>query len=150
LGFGSMGHGTVAPIGAKLAFPDRPVIAIVGDACFTMNGMDLLTAFEYEAPVIWIVENNHMHGITWHGTKLIDKGKPMESIRYRARLEIAAIARSMGLTAWIVDSPGQIQGAFNEALASGGPAVIEVRVDPTISPPLGDRAKTIAGLSDNE
>ena len=40
-GFGSMGHGTAAPIGAALAAPDRPVIAIIGDACFTMNGMEL-------------------------------------------------------------------------------------------------------------
>ncbi|MEO7096670.1 MAG: thiamine pyrophosphate-dependent enzyme, partial [Polyangiales bacterium] len=82
LGFGSMGHGTLAPIGAALAVPNRPVFAIVGDGCFSMNGMDLLTAAEYDVPVIWIVENNNMHGITWHCSKILNKGKGMAAARY--------------------------------------------------------------------
>src|SRR5262249_13196947 len=69
LGFGSMGHGVVAPIGAALANPDRPVFALVGDGCFSMNGMDLLTAVDHNIPVIWIVENNNMHSITYHCSK---------------------------------------------------------------------------------
>ncbi len=146
LGFGSMGHGTCAPIGAALASPKRPVISIIGDGCFTMNGMELITAAEYGVPVVWIVENNQMHGITWHGSKLVSGGKPMESIRYKRPLEIAAIARAMGLPAWVVDRPGQMQDVLKEALRMGAPAVIEVRVDGSISPPLGDRAKTVAGF----
>ena len=149
LGFGSMGHGTCAPIGAALASPNRPVISIIGDGCFTMNGMELITAAEYGVPVVWIVENNQMHGITWHGSKLVSGGKPMESIRYKRPLEIAAIARAMGLPAWVVDRPGQMQDVLKEALRMGAPALIEVRVDGSISPPLGDRAKTVAGFKGN-
>ena len=74
LGFGSMGHGTVAPIGAALAGPDGRSFAIVGDGCFTMNGMELLTAVEYDVPVVWIVENNNMHGITWHASRALSSG----------------------------------------------------------------------------
>jgi acetolactate synthase-1/2/3 large subunit len=147
LGFGSMGHGTVAPIGAALAEPGRPVFAIVGDACFTMNGMELLTAAEYDVPVVWIVENNNMHGITWHGSKLVGRRQPLDAVRYRRPLEIAAIARAMGLHAWIVDTPGQMQRVVREALERGGPTIIEVRVDGAVEPPLGDRAKTIAGFT---
>lgn len=147
LGFGSMGHGTVAPIGASLAHPGRPVFAIIGDGCFTMNGMDLITAAEYGVPVIWIVENNNMHGITWHGSKLVGQRRPLDAVVYRRPLEVAAIARAMGLSAFVVDQPGKIQAAVNEALAVGGPAVIEVRVDGRVPPPLGDRAKTIAGFT---
>jgi acetolactate synthase-1/2/3 large subunit len=150
LGFGSMGHGTCAPIGAALASPERPVVSIIGDGCFTMNGMEVLTAAEYRVPVVWIVENNQMHGITWHGSKLVSGGKPMESIRYKRPLEIAAIARAMGVAAWVVDRPGQMKDALSEALRSGAPALVEVRVDGSISPPLGDRAKTVAGFKGHE
>lgn len=147
LGFGSMGHGTAAPIGAKLALRHRPVVAIVGDGCFTMNGMEMLTAAEYEIPVVWIVENNQMHGITWHGSKLVGQRQPLDAIVYRRPIDVAGIARAMGLAAWIVDRPGQIQAVMREALGSGRPAVIEVRVDADIPPPLGDRAKSIAGFT---
>lgn len=146
LGFGSMGHGTAAPIGAALAQPNRPVFAIVGDGCFTMNGMELLCALEESAPVIWIVENNQMHGITWHGSRLVGSRRPLETVRYRHNLEAAAIARAMGLRATVVDRPGQLAAAVTEALAAGVPALIEVRVDPTIMPPIGERAKSIAGF----
>jgi acetolactate synthase-1/2/3 large subunit len=146
LGFGSMGHGTVAPVGAALVNKERPVFAIIGDACFTMNGMELVTAAEYNIRVIWIVENNNMHGITWHGSKLVGSRVPLASVRYKRPLEVAAIARAMGLAAWVVDGPGQIQGAVKEALQNSGPSLIEVRVDGGIAPPLGDRAKSIAGF----
>jgi acetolactate synthase-1/2/3 large subunit len=146
LGFGSMGHGTVAPIGAALALPGRPVFAIVGDGCFTMNGMDLITAAEHDVPVIWIVENNNMHGITWHATKILSKGTPMRAAVYRRPLEVAAIARAMGVHARVVDRPGQIKDAVREALRTGGPSVIEVRVDANVMPPLGERAKSLAGF----
>lgn len=148
LGFGSMGHGTVAPIGAALAAGGRPVFAIVGDGCFTMNGMELITAAEYDIPVVWIVEHNNMHGITWHGSKMVGQRTPLESVRYRRPIEIAAIARAMGLYATVVDAPGALQAAVSEALRRGGPAVIEVRVDGSLPPPLGDRAKTIAGFTE--
>jgi acetolactate synthase-1/2/3 large subunit len=111
-----------------------------------MNGMELVTAAEYGIPVIWIVENNNMHGITWHCSKILSKGIPMRAAKYRRPLEVAAIARAMGLSSWVVDSPGQIQGAVTEALRRGGPALIEVRVDGSVCPPLGDRAKSLAGF----
>jgi acetolactate synthase-1/2/3 large subunit len=150
LGFGSMGHGTIAPIGAALAEPGRPVFALVGDGCFTMNGMDLITAAEHDIPVIWIVENNNMHGITWHCSKLLNKGRGMTTARARRPIEIAGLARAMGLHARIVDHPGQLQEAVREALRRGGPAVIEVRVDASIPPPMGERARALAGFIEAE
>ena len=144
-GFASMGHGTAAGIGAALA-TGRPVIAIVGDACFTMAGMELVTAAEYDIPVIWIVENNNMHGIIYHGAKLVGSREPMHAVRYRRSLEVAAIARAMGLRTWVVDRPGVIADTLREALASKQPAAIEVRVDGQVAPPLGARANSIAGF----
>lgn len=146
LGFGSMGHGTAAPVGAALAEPRRPVIAIIGDGCFTMNGMELITAAEYDVPVIWIVEHNNMHGITWHGSKMVGKKRPMEAVRYKKKLDIAGIARAMGLATFIVEKPGQMTEVLPHALAVPGPSLIEVRVDGSIPPPLGDRAQAVAGF----
>jgi acetolactate synthase-1/2/3 large subunit len=146
LGFGSMGHGTAACIGAAMADPTRPVIAIIGDACFSMLGMELLTAVEYDVPVIWIVENNQMHGITYHGSAMVGRKQPLEAVRYQRPIEIASIARAMGLRAWVVDRPGQMTDIAGQALAAREPCVIEVRVDGAIPPPLGDRAKSIAGF----
>lgn len=147
LGFGSMGHGTAAPIGAALAHPDRTVVAIVGDGCFTMNGMELLTASEYGIPVLWIVENNNMHGITFHASARVGKhGRPLQSIRYERPIEVASIARSMGLRAWVVDAPGRLQRAVGEWLSSRAPGLIEVRVDGAIAPPMGGRVQSLSGF----
>ncbi|HSG66467.1 MAG TPA: thiamine pyrophosphate-dependent enzyme, partial [Gammaproteobacteria bacterium] len=146
LSFACMGHGTVAPIGAKLAVGDRPVFGIVGDACFTMNGMELLVAVEYDVPVIWIIENNQMHGVTWHATAKA-RGAPMDSIVYKKPLQIDKLASAMGLELFVVEGPGQMQAAVTEALARNRPTVIEVRVDPSIGPPLEDRAELIGGFS---
>ena len=115
-----------------------------------MNGMELLTAAEYRVPVVWIVENNQMHGITWHGSKLVSGGKAMASIRYQRTLRIADMARAMGVVAWVVDRPSQMQDVLAEALRTKAPALIEVLVDGDISPPLGDRAKTVAGFKGHE
>ncbi len=146
LGFGSMGHGTAGPIGAALASPHRHVIAIIGDACFAMQGMEMLTAVEHDVRVLWIVENNQMHGITWFGSQLVGDGRPMQEIRNRRPVDIAGIARAMGLRAWVVDRPGQLGGIMTEALANDDPGVIEIRVAPDVPPPLGPRAQQIAGF----
>ena len=145
-GFGSMGHGTVAPIGAALASPGRPVFALVGDGCFAMNGMELITAAEHDVPVLWIVETNNMHAITWHCSKVLSGGKAMQAAVYKRPLEVAALARAMGLHARVVERPGQMQQAVRDLLRLQAPSVIEVRVDPTVMPPLGDRAKSLAGF----
>ena len=145
-GFGSMGHGTASPVGASLADPQRPVFAIVGDGCFTMNGMELITAAQYDVPVVWIVENNNMHGITWHGSKQAGKRLPMDSVRYRKNLDIAGIASAMGLLSFVVEKPGEMQRVVPEALAAPGPSLIEVRINGEIPPQLGEKDKSIAGF----
>ncbi|MBI4818028.1 MAG: thiamine pyrophosphate-binding protein [Deltaproteobacteria bacterium] len=147
LGFASMGHGTAGPIGAAIADPSRPVVAIVGDGCFTMNGMELLTAMEHEVRVVWIVENNQMHGITWHGSRMVGKGLPLNSVRYRQQVHVAEIAKAMGLEVYKVERPGEIGPAVLSALAAPTAALIEVLTDPMIPPPLVDRAKGISGKS---
>ena len=146
LGFGSMGHGTVAPIGAALAHPNRPVFAIIGDACMTMNGMELLTARACGARVVWLIENNNMHGVTWHASQRLGHGgRGLASVVYDQPLDVAAIARGMGLPAWVVDAPECFEETLAQAVAAA-PSVIELRVDASIPPPMGGRVKSLAGF----
>jgi acetolactate synthase-1/2/3 large subunit len=112
-----------------------------------MNGMELITAAEWELPVVWIVEHNNMQGITHHASKRISRnGKALRSSGYRKRVDIVGIARAMGVHGEVVERPGQMQSAVARALAGGQPSLIEVRVDPTLEPPIGDRAKSLSGF----
>ena len=77
-----------------------------------------------------------------HAARQFNPGS-LDCVRYERPLGVAAIARAMGLAAWVVESPGKIQGARRQALAVPGPTLIEVRVDPSVAPPLGDRVKAI-------
>lgn len=145
LGFGSMGHGTCAPIGAKLACPDRPVVAIIGDGCFAMNGMELITALEHDVAVTWIVENDGRHGVTWHCSRALG-GEPLRSASSKWPINACALAAGMGLEVRSVHGANMFRQAFQEALASNRPNLIEVIVDPSVPPPMGSRANTLAGF----
>ena len=57
-GFSGMGFGAAGVLGAKLAAPDRPCVAIAGDGSFSMVPHVLLTAVEYDIPVVWVIWNN--------------------------------------------------------------------------------------------
>ena len=145
LGFGSMGHGTIAPIGAALAMPGRPVFALVGDGCFTMNGMDLLTAAEYDVPVIWIVENNNMHGITWHCSKLLAAARPERAARTGGPGDRGDGARD-GPARPRRGAPGPDAGRGARGAAPRGPGSSRCASTARCAPPLGERAKSLAGF----
>ena len=81
---------------------------------------ELLTAVQHQVPVIWIVENNYMHGITFHGSKLLTPGEPLGCVRQDRPIDIEAIAAGMGLQTWLVERPGQLQPALEQALGGLG------------------------------
>src|SRR5262249_7292689 len=57
-GFVAMGHGIPAALGAKAAFPERTVAAVVGDGCFLMSGMELATAVQEQLPIVIVLIND--------------------------------------------------------------------------------------------
>jgi acetolactate synthase-1/2/3 large subunit len=128
-GFATMGFGAPAAIGAKLACPDRVVVALVGDGGFGQNPAMLATAAEQEVPVIWIVMNNNAFGTiagleaahygTTFGTVFRRKGEPYH-------VDFAAIAKAYGLDGVQVQSAAQFKTALQEAIASNRPWVIDV------------------------
>ena len=107
-GFSGMGFGAAGALGAKLAAPDRPVVAIAGDGCFTMVPHVLCTAVEYNIPVVWVIWNNFgwvsirdiqlgMFGGREHGTMFHqgDNKKPYNP-------DFAAWAKATGVDAMTV------------------------------------------------
>ena len=145
LGFASMGYGTVAPIGAKLAAPDRPVIAIVGDAAFAMNGMEVHTAVEHNIPVVWLVENNGGHGMVYMGEKILF-GNRFHNSLFQKPIDICKMAEAMGATSFRVTRPGELSRVLAKALALGRPVVIDVVIDPEELPPFGARMKVLENV----
>jgi acetolactate synthase-1/2/3 large subunit len=144
---GSMGYSVPAAIAAKLAAPNRTVVSFSGDGCYLMNGQELATAVQYGVAVLFIVVNNGMYGtIRMHQ----EKAYPARVIGTHLRNpDFAALARAYGAHGEIVETTAEFAPALERALASGGPALLELRIDPqaiTTSATLdGLRAQALAG-----
>jgi len=140
-GFSGMGFGTAGALGAKLAAPDRPVVAIAGDGCFTMVPHVLCTAVEYNIPGVWVIWNNFgwvsirdiqlgMFGGREHGTMFHqgDNKKPYNP-------DFAAWAKATGVEAMTITKSQDFKGALEHAVKANKPFVLDVHVDAEVRPP---------------
>lgn len=125
---GSMGYGLPAAIAARLAEPSRPVVAFAGDGCFMMTSQELATAVQYGLNVVTIVCNNGIYGtIRMHQEKKYPNRVVGTTL---VNPDFAAFARSFGAHGETVQRTEEFRPAFERALASGKPAVIELKIDP--------------------
>ena len=124
---GSMGYGVPAAIAAKLTERDRTVIAFAGDGCFLMNGQELATAMQYDARVIFIVVNNGMYGTIRMHQERTYPGRVSGTAL--ANPDFAALAQAYGLHGEVVENTDEFSPAFERSVASGKPALIEIRID---------------------
>jgi pyruvate dehydrogenase (quinone) len=136
----TMGPGVPYAIAAKFAYPDRPVIAMVGDGAFQMNGMnELLTVAKYrhlwpdQRLVVCVFNNQDLNQVTWEQRVLAGDPK-YEGSQAIPDFHAARFAELLGLRGIKVDDPEALGSAWDEALASDRPTVIEVVVDPDIPP----------------
>lgn len=136
----TMGPGTPYAISAKLAHRDRPVIAVVGDGVFQMNGMaEMITVKRYadrlsDGPLIFCVFNNQdLNQVTWEQRAMGGEPK-FEDSQMIPDVPYAEFAKLLGLTGIRCDSPEGIGAAWDRALAAPGPVVLEVVVDPDVPP----------------
>ncbi len=140
-GFSAMGFGVSGILGAKLAAPDRPCVAICGDGGFTMTPHVLCTAIEYDIPCTWVVWNN----FAWSAIRDIQYGmfggREIGTGFYRGdnqepyNPDFAALARACGVHGTTVTKSNDYKDALEHAVASGKPALIDVHVDAEIRPP---------------
>ena len=139
-GLASMGAAVPYAIAGKFAFPERPVIALVGDGAMQMNNMaELITVSKYWqdwADPRWIcmvLNNEDLNQVTWeqrvmNGDPKFEASQNIPSVPYHRFAEL------IGLKGIYVDDAEQMGAAWDEALAADRPVVIEVKADPNIAP----------------
>ena len=137
---GSMGYSVPAAVAAKIAAPGRTVVAIAGDGEFLMNGQEFATAMQYGAPIIVLVVNNGMYGTIRMHQEREYPGRV--SGTELANPDFAAYARAFGGHGETVERTADFAPAFQRAVASGKPAVLELRIDPEAITP----SATLSGL----
>ena len=137
---GAMGYAVPAGVAAGIRYPDRVVVSFNGDGCFQMHGLEIGTAVQENAKVIFIVVNNGMYAtIRMHQER-----------RYPGRVsgtdlpnpDFPALARAYGAHGEKVEKTADFAPAFERARAADGPALIELVIDPEAVLPTA----TLSGL----
>jgi len=136
---GGIGWGLPAAIGVKLALPDRPVVALIGDgsAMYTIQG--LWTAARENLRMVFVVINNYSYRILKQRTNAM-KGLAAQADNYVAmdldkpRVDFVSVARGLGLTAHKAATLSDLGDLLTQALAKDGPTLIDVEVDRSWKP----------------
>lgn len=144
LGFGAMGYAVAAPVGGKLAVPERQVVAMVGDGSFLMNGFEVACAVNHDIPVIWVIFNNAMLGMVHHGRRLFKTPIPDGIPPRFQRVDFAKIAEGLGAIGIRVDKENPITPELAQMVINAGrPTVLDVWIDDEIVPPIHSRIATV-------
>jgi benzoylformate decarboxylase len=136
---GGIGWGLPAAIGVKLALPDRPVVALIGDgsAMYTIQG--LWTAARENLRMVFVIINNYSYRILKQRTNAM-KGLAAQADNYVAmdldkpRVDFVSVARGLGLTAHKAATLSDLSDMLQQALAADGPTLIDVEVDRSWKP----------------
>jgi pyruvate dehydrogenase (quinone)/pyruvate oxidase len=129
----TMAAGLPYAIAAQVAYPDRQVIAFVGDGGFSMLMAELATCVKYDLPVkVVIVKNNTLGQIKWE--QIVFLGNPEYGCELQP-MDFAGFARSCGAAGFTIEDPADCGRVLDEALATPGPVVVQGVVDP-FEPPL--------------
>ncbi len=136
----TMGPGVPYAIAAKFAYPERPVIALVGDGAMQMNGInELITIAKYrerwadQRLIVMVLNNRDLNQVTWEQRAM--EGDPkFEGSQDLPDFPYARYAEMLGLRGIRVDAPEQVGPAWEEALHSDRPVVLEAVTDPDVPP----------------
>ncbi|MBW8908956.1 MAG: pyruvate oxidase [Mesorhizobium sp.] len=123
----SMSCGLAYAIAAGIAFPGRPVAAIVGDGGFAMQLGEFSTAVRYKIPLkLLVIKNNMLNQIAWE--QMMFLGNPQFGCELQP-IDFAKAAEAMGAKGFHIERADQIETVLDEAFAADGPVVIEALVD---------------------
>ncbi|HEY1426259.1 MAG TPA: thiamine pyrophosphate-dependent enzyme, partial [Caulobacteraceae bacterium] len=129
----TMACGLPYAVAAAVAYPDRQVIAFVGDGGLTMLIGDLATCVKYGLNVkIVVIKNDVLGQIKWE--QMVFLGNP-EYVCELQPIDFAAVARGFGVASFTIDDPARCGATLEQALETPGPALIEAIVDPN-EPPM--------------
>jgi benzoylformate decarboxylase len=136
---GGIGWGLPAAVGVKLALPDRPVLALIGDGSALFNCQALWTAAHERLAVVFLILNNGAYRILKQRTNAL-RGHAAQTGRYVAMdlddppIDFVALADSMGVRAERAATLDEVRKALAAALAAAGPTLIDVILDPAFTP----------------
>jgi acetolactate synthase-1/2/3 large subunit len=125
---GAMGYAVPAAIGARIAHPERQVVAFVGDGGFLMTGQELATAFHHGVAPIVLVFNNQMYGTIRMYQERAYPGRVSGTALTNP--DFAKFIEAFGGHGEVVAATAEFVPAFRRAVESGRPAVIELRMNP--------------------
>jgi pyruvate dehydrogenase (quinone) len=139
-GLASMGAGVPYAIAAKFAYPDRPVIGLVGDGAMQMNGMnELITVAKYWKQwsnphfVIMVLNNRDLNQVTWE-MRAQDGDPKFEASQQIPDVSYARYADLLGFKGIFCDNPEKVASSWDEALAADRPVILEFYTDPNVPP----------------
>ena len=127
-GFGTMGFGLGAAIGAQAGNPDKVVVHTTGDGCFRMNCHELCTVEHYHLPIITVIFNNGTLGMVRQWQSLL-YGKRYSSTTLDRGPDFVKLAEAYGLKGFRVTTPEEMERAFRAALDAKCGCVIDCRLD---------------------
>jgi acetolactate synthase-1/2/3 large subunit len=139
-GFAAMGFATSGILGAKLAAPDRPCVAVVGDGSFLMTPHALATAVEYDIPVVWVVWNNYGYcsirdlQVGLFGGRELATGFINDTTQELQSADFAMLAKAFGVQSAKIDKADALEDALDHAIRANRPYLLEVPVDREIRP----------------
>ena len=134
---GALGWAMPGALGIKLANPDRPVVAVVGDGASMYTVQALWTAARYNIPVTYAICNNRSYRILKVNMDVYLRGMLEDAERsseyvgmdFATALPLAELAQAMGVAGQNVEDPAELRPALESAIASGQPSVINVSID---------------------
>ena len=141
-GFAGMGFGTCGVLGVKLARPSRPAVCVTSDGSFMMFPGAVATAVEHDIPAVWVIMNNYTIGVIrdlqrfYMDNREIGTSFVKHSTGEFWNPDFAAMAAAMGAGSVSVDQPGDLADAFDTAMKSGGPFVVDVKINRDTAVPL--------------
>ncbi len=127
---GAMGYAVPAAVAAKLAAPERCVVACVGDGGFGMTGQELATAVAAGLPIVVLIFDNGMFATIRMHQERSYPGRPIATALTNP--DFAAVARAYGAHGETVSTTAEFRPAMARALAWAGPAVVALRFDPDL------------------
>jgi len=135
---GGIGWGLPAALGVKLALRDRPVLALVGDGSAMYTAQGLWTAAHESIAVVYAILNNTSYRILKQRTRAL-KGFSAEDDRYvamdldRPAIDWVGLAQALGVPGERVDRTDGVAAALGRGFASGGPFLLDLRIDPSFA-----------------
>jgi len=139
-GLASLGAGTPYAISAKMAYPERTVIACMGDGAMQMNGInEMITISKYwknwsnPRLIVLVLNNEDLNQVTWEERAQSGAGKT-EATQSIPDFPFAKYAELLGLRGIFVNAPDQLGAAWDEALNADRPVILEAKTDPNVPP----------------